>query len=139
MSSPHTFRDLLVWQESMCLVQEVYAVCATLPRDERFGLGAQLKRAAVSIPSNIGEGARRRRRLTFRYHLEVALGSQAEIEIQVEIARRLGCVDEATHRQVQERVETVGRLLNGLIDSLERQGAGLGGTTNHQLPTKACA
>ena len=71
--------------------------------------------------------------------LEVALGSQAEIEIQVEIARRLGCVDEATHRQVQERVETVGRLLNGLIDSLERQGAGLGGTTNHQLPTKACA
>jgi len=116
----YTFRDLLAWQESMRLVQQVYSVCATLPRDERFGLGAQLKRAAVSIPSNIGEGARRCRRLTFRYHLEVALGSQAEVEVQVEIARRLGFIDEATHQQVLERVEVVGRLLNRLIDSLER-------------------
>jgi len=103
----------------MSLVQEVYAVCATLPRDERFGLGAQLKRAAVSIPSNIGEGARRRRRLVFRYHLEVALGSQAEVEVQIEIARRLGFIDAVQHTKVQEQAETVGRLLNGLIDSLK--------------------
>ena len=115
----------------MCLVQEVYAVCATLPQDERFGLGAQLKRASVSIPSNIGEGARRRRRLTFRYHLEVALGSQAEVEVQIEIARRLGFIDDVRHGRLQGRVETVGRLLNGLIDSLERCSR----TTNHQLPT----
>jgi four helix bundle protein len=115
-----TFKDLVAWQESMHLVEEVYAVCTTLPKSERFGLEAQIKRAVVSIPSNIGEGARRRRRLTFRYHLEVALGSQAEVEVQVEIARRVGFVDEATYRRIQERIERVGRLLNGLIDSLER-------------------
>ena len=113
-----TFRDLVVWQQSMLLVRDVYDICATLPRDERFGLAAQLKRAAVSVASNIGEGARRRRPAVFRYRLEVALGSQAEIEVQVEIARQLGFIDDANHQKVQRRIETVGRLLNRLIDSL---------------------
>src|SRR5689334_6797290 len=62
-----TFRDLLAWQEALKLVRDVYALSAVLPREERFGLAAQMKRAVVSIPSNIAEGARRRRRLTFRY------------------------------------------------------------------------
>ena len=99
-----TFRDLLVWQQSMLLVREVYALSATLPLDERFGLSAQLKRAVVSIPSNIAEGARRRRPLTFKYHLEVALGSQAEIDVQLEIAKDLGFIDEAAHRGVLRRL-----------------------------------
>jgi four helix bundle protein len=102
----------------MHLVRDVYALCATLPPDERFGLSSQLKRAAVSVASNIGEGARRRRRLTFRYRLEVALGSQAEIEVQVEIARLLGFVDDAKHLAIQRRIDVVGRLLNKLIDGL---------------------
>lgn len=89
-----TFRDLVVWQQSMRLVKDVYEACATFPSDERFVLAAQLKRAAISVASNIGEGARRRRARVFRYHLEVALGSQAEIEVQVEIARQLGFIDE---------------------------------------------
>ena len=103
----------------MLLVREIYAFSAKLPPDERFGLSAQLKRAAVSIASNIAEGARRRRPLTFKYHLEVALGSQAEIDVQVEIARQLGFVDEAAHREIQRRLDTVGRLLNRLIDSIQ--------------------
>jgi four helix bundle protein len=117
-----SFRDLVVWQESMQLVREVYELSARLPRDERFGLSSQLRRAAVSIPSNIAEGARRRRRLTFRYHVEVALGSQAEIEVQIEIARQLGFIDEARHDALNEadppRAETVGRMLSRLLDSL---------------------
>ena len=113
-----TFRDLVVWQQSMHLVKEVYALCATLPADERFGLSSQLKRAAISVASNIGEGARRRRRLTFRSHVEVALGSQAEIEVQVEIARMLEFIDDARHQAMQRRIDVVGRLLNKLLDSL---------------------
>ena len=102
----------------MELVREVYELSATLPLDERFGLSAQLKRAAVSIPSNIAEGSRRRSRLTFRYHLEVALGSQGEIEVQLEIARRLGFVDETRYRAVLRRAEYVRRLLAKLADTL---------------------
>jgi len=113
-----TFRDLVAWQEAMQLVEDVYAPSATLPREERFGLATQMKRAVVSIPSNIAEGARRRRRLTFRYHLEVALGSQGEVEVQLEIAHRLGFIDEARFREASERAETVGRLLTRLIESI---------------------
>ena len=94
----------------MHLVRDVYELCATLPPDERFGLSAQLKRAAVSIASNIGEGARRRRRLPFRYHLEIALGSQGEVEVQIEIARSLGLIDDARHEAIQRRIDVVGRL-----------------------------
>jgi four helix bundle protein len=116
--STSTFRNLVAWQQSMELVREVYEVSATLPPDERFGLAAQLKRAAVSISSNIAEGSQRQRRLTFRYHLEVALGSQAEIEVQLEIARRLGFLPEARHREVQRRVDYIGRLLRKLLNTL---------------------
>jgi four helix bundle protein len=114
----HSFRDLLVWQQSMQLVRDVYELSATLPREERFGLAVQLKRAAVSVPSNIAEGARRRRPLTFRYHLEVALGSQAELEVQIELARELGLIDEARYQKVRQRAEAVGKLLSKLLDSL---------------------
>jgi len=114
--SASSFRSLIAWQQSMELVREVYELSATLPPEERFGLAAQLKRAAVSIPSNIAEGSGRRRRLTFRYHLEVALGSQAELEAQLEIARTLGFIDDARHRAVQQRAEYVHRLLSKLLD-----------------------
>ena len=73
----------------MTLVEDVYRVTSSSPSQERFGLTAQLRRAAVSVPSNIGEGKRRKRHRAFLYHLEVALGSQGEIEVQLEIARRL--------------------------------------------------
>ncbi len=102
----------------MRLVREVYALSAILPREERFGLATQMKRAVVSIPSNIAEGARRKRRLTFRYHLDVALGSQAEVEVQLEIAHRLGFIDDTRFRATRERAERVGRLLTRLIESV---------------------
>jgi len=112
------YRNLVVWQESMTLVRDVYELAATLPADERFGLAAQLKRAVVSIPSNIAEGSRRRSRLTFRYHLEVALGSHAEIEAQLEIVRRLDFVDEGAHGVVKRQADYVGRLPTKLLDTL---------------------
>ena len=89
MPQSHAFRNLTVWQLSMDLVERIYASTKRFPADERFGLTSQVRRAAVSIPSNIGEGARRKRQKVYRHHLEVALGSQAEVEVQLELAYRL--------------------------------------------------
>ena len=85
----------------------------------RFLLGWLVRRAAVSIPSNIAEGSRRKRRRANLYHLDGALGSQGEVEAQLEIAERLGYCPRNDARRVQERVARVGRMLNGLIASLQ--------------------
>src|SRR5690349_18814223 len=119
MPSTNSFRDLDVWREAMSLVEDVYRVSRSFPADERFGLTAQIRRAAVSIPSNIGEGGRRKRRKAFLNHLDIALGSQGEVDVQLEIARRLEFVGVEEHRAVSARVDRVGRMLNGLIESLQ--------------------
>ena len=103
----------------MQLVEDVYGVSNRFPTSERFALTSQLRRSVTSIPSNIGEGARRKRRRAFLYHLDIALGSQGEVEVQLEIAKRLGYVSGADHQRILERVTRVGRMLNGLITSLQ--------------------
>lgn len=87
--------------------------------DERFGLTSQIRRAAVSIPSNIGEGARRKRRKAFLHHLDIALGSQGEVDVQIEVALRLGFCSKADRITLQDRIDRIGRMLNGLIESLQ--------------------
>ena len=119
MHNTHSFRDLQVWQRAMDLVEEIYKVTKTFPRDERFGLTAQIRRAAVSIPSNIGEGKRRKRRRPLLNHLDIALGSQGEVEVQLEIAKRVGFLAVDDHRRLTAQVDEIGRMLNGLITSLE--------------------
>jgi four helix bundle protein len=84
MPATNSFRDLEVWQEAMSLVEDVYRLSRNFPADERFGLTAQLRRAAISIPSNIGEGGRRKRRKAHLHHLDIALGSQGEVDVQLE-------------------------------------------------------
>ena len=121
MPSNSSFRDLDVWQESMRLVEDVYRVSRRFPADERFGLTSQIRKAAVSIASNIGEGGRRKRRKAHLNHLDIALGSQGEVDVQLEIARRLTYVSDVEHGKIQERVARVGRMLNGLIESLQPQ------------------
>jgi four helix bundle protein len=118
---PHSnaFRDLIVWQRSMDLVERIYEVTAAFPKDERFGLTAQIRRAAVSVPSNIGEGSRRKKRKAFLNHLDIALGSQGEVEVQLEIAERLRFLKTGDYKQAQVAVEEIGRMLNGLIVSLD--------------------
>jgi four helix bundle protein len=113
-----SFRNLTVWRESMTLVEDVYFVTGKFPPEERFGLTSQLRRAAVSIPSNIAEGARRRRRNTFRYFLGVALGSQGEPDVQLEIASRLKYCSPEDYRRLADRTDAVGRMLSGLLASL---------------------
>jgi four helix bundle protein len=122
MTSTTSFRDLDVWQESMLLVEEIYAVSRSFPRDEQYGLTAQLRKAAVSIPSNIGEGARRKRRRVTLNHYDIALGSQGEVDVQIELAKRLGFCTPSDHARLQERVDRIGRMLNGLITSQQPAG-----------------
>jgi four helix bundle protein len=82
-------RDLLVWQESISLVKEIYAVTRSLPDDEKFGLTSQMRRAAVSVPSNIAEGAARGSQREFAQFLVIARGSLSELETQLIIAKEL--------------------------------------------------
>ena len=117
-----SFRDLEVWQESMTLVEEVYTISKSFPRDELFGLTAQVRKAVVSIPSNIGEGARRKKQRVTLNHYDIALGSQGEVEVQIEVAKRLGYCSASDYARVHERVERVGRMLNGLIASIRPVG-----------------
>jgi four helix bundle protein len=110
-----THKDLIVWQKSIALACKVYAATRTLPREERFGLSSQLRRAAVSIPSNIAEGSARRSRAEFMQFLHIARGSLSEIETQALIAADQGFLQSPS---LLEDISEVGRLLNGLLRSL---------------------
>ena len=104
------------------LVEEIYALSKSFPRDELFGLTAQLRKAAVSIPSNIGEGARRKKERVTLNHYDIALGSQGEVDVQLEVAKRLGYCGASDYARVQVRVERIGRMLNGLMASIQPEG-----------------
>ena len=87
---PHTHQDLQVWKESMSLMTELYRLTATFPKEEQFGLASQIRRSAVSVPSNIAEGAGRGGPREFRQFLLIARGSLSELETQVLVPRNLG-------------------------------------------------
>src|SRR5438094_802451 len=110
-----SFRDLLVWQKAMTLVIDIYRITGEFPREERYGLTAQIRRAAVSVPSNIAEGQARPTRGEFRQFLGHSKGSLAELETQLLIAENLGYFDEPNH--LQEQIAEVGRMLSGLLAS----------------------
>jgi four helix bundle protein len=114
-----SFRDLQVWRNAMGLVVEIYTVTRTFPPDERFGLTSQLRRAAVSVPSNIGEGKRRRRQKALAHHLDIALGSQGEMEVQLEIADRVGLLSLSDYERLRAETEEIGRMLNGLLNTIQ--------------------
>ena len=113
------FRDLLVWQRSIDLVDEVYRCSARFPSAEVYGLAAQIRRAAVSVPANIAEGAGRNGRKEYIHHLGIARGSLFEVETMLIIARRQDYLTDEIHQNVVRTLGEVGRLLGGLIRSLE--------------------
>jgi len=115
------YSELLVWQKAMDLVQLVYRMTALFPKEEVYGLSMQLRRAAVSIPSNVAEGQGRRTTREFLRFLSIAHGSLRELETQVAISRRLDYIDSRKESELSELAAEVGRLLNGLIKSLEKK------------------
>jgi four helix bundle protein len=114
-----TYRHLEAWQFGMKLVEEIYQITRMFPRDERFGLTAQLRRAAVSIPSNVAEGACRKSMPAYLNHVGIALGSHGEVETCSEVARRLDYIDSRTLDALLITSESTGRLMNGLYRSIE--------------------
>ena len=112
----NSHKDLKVWQESMELVLDVYALSELLPGSERYGLTSQIQRAAISIPSNIAEGCGRKGSKELTRFLYMAMGSLSELETQIEIISRLNYViDEGS---IQNRIVYIRRMLSKLIKSL---------------------
>lgn len=112
-----SYEDLKVWQKSMELVVEIYRTTKRFPRDELYGLASQLRRAAVSVPSNIAEG-KGRSDLDFARFLLQARGSLWEVETQVHVAGRLAYLDGACTASLLENVREVGRMLSSLLNAL---------------------
>src|SRR5882672_2553432 len=115
------YRDLVVWQDSMNLVVAIYSITAAFPREERYSLVDQLRRAAVSVPSNIAEGHGRSRTGDYLRHLSVAVGSLGEVETQVQIARRLEYIAEDDESRLLDSCNAIAKMLGGLIRSLRRR------------------
>jgi len=113
-----TFKDLVVWQEAMKLVEMVYQQTRNFPKEEIYGLTIQMRKAAVSIPANIAEGYGRRSRKEYLHFLSVANGSEAELETHILIAERLCFLTKEQTEQVQAQLQSVGKLLSALRKSL---------------------
>lgn len=116
-----SYRELLVWQKAIDYVVHCYELTAKFPRTEIYGLAAQLQRSAVSVPSNIAEGAGRLHTREFIRHLGIARGSLFESETQIVLSQRLNYTSEAEIRHLLASVDEIGRMLYGLINSLERR------------------
>ncbi len=113
-----SYRDLIVWQKSVDLVTDIYAATSTFPRHEVFGLTSQLRRSAVSVPSNVAEGQGRATKGEFIQFLSHARGSLFELETQVWIAKKLGYLSPDSSLALEKHAEEVARILNGLLTSL---------------------
>ncbi|HOX05797.1 MAG TPA: four helix bundle protein [Planctomycetota bacterium] len=118
MGGIKTYRDLIVWQKSMRLVVLIYSLTRGLPKEELYGLTSQMRRAAVSIPSNIAEGYGRRSSREYKRFLNVSMGSLFELETQVLLARELGFVDEICHQEASRGLDEVEAMLRSLIGKL---------------------
>ena len=111
-------KDLEVWQKSMDLVVAIYKLTSSFPKTEIYGLASQMRRAAVSIPSNIAEGHGLKQTQAFLRHPAIANGSLTELETQLEIANRLGYLDVGSGSLI-EKAHEIGRMLSGLRKSLQ--------------------
>jgi four helix bundle protein len=114
-----SFRDLAVWQRAMLLTERVYSATEALPRSEMYGLTSQIRRAAVSIPSNIAEGKAIGGR-SYRRHVRIALGSEAELQTQIELAIRLKLLVRSEAQKLLDEASEVGRMLSALLKALTR-------------------
>ena len=113
-----SYRDLRVWQQAMDLTVHVYELSEKFPKHETYGLMSQLRRAAVSVPSNIAEGKGRNTDRDFVHFLYQARGSLLEVETQIQLSQRLGYLGEQQAALLLKGCATVGRSLTGLINSL---------------------
>ena len=115
----HNFKELLVWQKSRELVKEIYLVTEKFPKEEQFGLISQLRRAAISIPSNIAEGCGRRTNKDTKRFIEIAQGSSFEVETQLILAYDLGFISKKESLIIWKQTEEVQKMIRGFGQSLD--------------------
>ncbi|MHB1179486.1 MAG: four helix bundle protein [Daejeonella sp.] len=115
----HNFKNLTVWQKSIELTTEIYSVTKSFPSDEKYGLTSQIRRAAVSVPSNIAEGAGRKSNKEFKYFLSLSTGSIFELETQIIVAHRLNLIDEKIINEVSYKIFEIQRMLYSLEKSIK--------------------
>ncbi len=113
---PH--KKLITWQKAMDMVTEIYRITDAFPSKEAFGLSAQLRRAAISVPSNIAEGLTRKTKKDKLHFMNIAQSSMSEIDTQIEISLRLGYISEKAYTDVESRLVEVEKLLSGLSRSI---------------------
>ena len=114
-----TYKDLIVWQKSIELVVVVYELTEKFPKDEIFGITSQIRRAAVSVPSNIAEGKMRGGNVEFKRFLLIAFASGAELETQITISKKLPKTSQLDYNKVGRLLEEIMKMLNKLISQLE--------------------
>lgn len=110
---------LLVWQKSHELTLKIYKITKDFPKEEMFGLTSQVRRAAVSVPSNVVEGKARGSNKEYKRFLLMARGSLEEVKYQLLLAKDLGYIEEVVYKEIYEKTDEVGRLLGGLIKNLD--------------------
>ena len=116
------YKDLNVYKKSIDFVVDIYKTTESFPDSEKFGLVSQLRRASVSLPSNLAEGSGRNGRKELLNFLHIARGSLFEIKTQLEISHRLGFVSQDDYDKLEERRATIQRMMNALISSLRKKG-----------------
>ncbi len=113
-----SYKDLIVWQTSIDLTTSIYEITKAFPFEEKFGLTSQMRRSVVSIASNIAEGSRRGSPKEFRNFVMTASGSGAELETQLLISRKVGLINENEYLSIQDKIEMIMKMLNGLEKNL---------------------
>lgn len=113
------YRELEIWKNGIIIVEKIYEISAKLPIDERFGLRSQIKRASVSIPSNIAEGCSRNSEIEFKRFLEMAMGSLFEVETQITICERLGFFERSDVNDILQLLNTEAKMINSLISKIK--------------------
>ncbi|KKU20072.1 MAG: S23 ribosomal protein [Candidatus Saccharibacteria bacterium GW2011_GWA2_46_10] len=117
----HSYHDLIVWQKATELAKETYLLVENFPKSELYALTAQIKRSAVSIPSNIAEGRRRNTRKDYCHFLTYAFGSGGELESQIELVKRLPFGEHLNFTKVDDLLNQVMRMLNKMIYQLQQK------------------
>ena len=113
-----THRDLIVYQKSILFVSEIYLLTSGYPKSEQFGIVSQMRRSAVSIPSNIAEGSARNSDKEFKYFSSIALGSATELNYFLQLSKDLGYIDDKIYFELSNKLKIVLKMLNKLIQKL---------------------
>ena len=134
MARPKNFRQLIAWQKGMALARSVYRICETLQSNQHYALANQMRRAALSVPSNTAEEHGRLTDLQFRHFLGNARGSLSELETQMALAADLGYLDLEEVRGLTEQATEPARIINGLVASMKRSRVELGFNSASSAP-----